>query len=54
MKYNWEKLNDLQKWVVFEREATLETHNGTTKQDFVNIIRWLYECIELVEAEVEE
>jgi len=42
MKYpNWDAYTDEQKdWAVAE-ELRLETHNGTTKEDLLNIIRYL-------------
>ena len=42
MKYNWETMNDDSTYQAFKHEAELETHNGTTKQDLVNIIKWLW------------
>ena len=42
MKYNWDKMDDTQKWLAVEREMELETHNGTTKDDFAMIMIFLY------------
>ena len=42
MKYpNWESLTDKQKCKIAVYEAELDTHNGTTKDDMVNIIKFL-------------
>ena len=43
MKYNnWNEMSDAQKYEVFKKEADLETHNATTKDDLVNIVKWLW------------
>ena len=42
MKYpNWETYTDEQKQNAVKQELRLDTHNGTTKDDFVNIIYYL-------------
>ena len=43
MKYNWESMTDEQKARAIKRELELETHNGTTKDDLLNMLRWLCE-----------
>lgn len=42
MKYpNWDAYTDEQKDKAVAEELRLETHNGTTKDDLLNIIRYL-------------
>ena len=42
MKYpNWDGYTDEQKDKAVAEELRLETHNGTTKDDLLNIIRYL-------------
>lgn len=42
MKYpNWEAYTDGQKQNAVEDELRLDTHNGTSKDDFVNIVYYL-------------
>jgi len=42
MKYpNWDGYTDGQKDKAVAEELRLETHNGTTKYDLLNIIRYL-------------
>lgn len=53
MKYDWENMSAEQKQKAFYQEALLETHNGTTKQDLVNIIQWLYDYYDFDISEVE-
>jgi NTP pyrophosphatase (non-canonical NTP hydrolase) len=43
MKYNWDKMNDTQKASAIRKEMELDTHNGTTKDDLLNMLRWLVE-----------
>ena len=43
MKYNWESMTDEQKATAIKRELELDTHNGTTKDDLLNMLRWLCE-----------
>jgi hypothetical protein len=43
MKYqNWETYTDEQKQKAVEAESLLDTHNGTTKDDLINIMRYLH------------
>jgi hypothetical protein len=48
MKYLWDKMNDTQKASAVKQEMELDTHNGTTKEDLVNMLRWLLEDTEEV------
>lgn len=42
MKYpKWKEYSDGAKWRAISDEVALETHNGTTKLDFINIVRFL-------------
>jgi hypothetical protein len=50
MKYNWDKMTEQQKIKAVQHEIDLETHNGTTKDDLLNIIRWLWDKFEVVEV----
>jgi len=53
MKYNWDKMNEEQKIKAFIDESDLATHNGTTKDDLINILKWIRNKIEIVsESEV--
>ena len=47
MKYNWSEMNEEQKLKAFRDEAELETHNGTTKEDLVNILKFVWDNCEL-------
>lgn len=49
MKYNWDNFNDDTKRLAVKREMELVTHNGTTKDDFVNIMRFQQQEIERLE-----
>lgn len=53
MKYNWETMTEQQKIKAVQRELELITHMGTSKEDLLNIIRWLWDKFEVVE-EVEQ
>lgn len=48
MKYNWEKLTEQQKIKAAQTEVWHVTHNGTTKDDLINILRWLWDKFEIV------
>lgn len=42
MKYKWwDEYSDAKRWEVSKREAALETNNGMTKEDMMNIIKFL-------------
>ena len=47
MKYNWDEMTEAQKIKAVEHELDLPTHNGTTKDDLLNILRWLWEKFEV-------
>jgi len=51
MKYNWESMSEQQKTKATQHEIDLVTHNATTKDDLLNILRWLWNKFEVVEAE---
>ena len=51
MKYNWDKMTEQQKINAAQMELDLETHNGTTKDDLLNILRWLWDKFEVVEVD---
>lgn len=52
MKYDWNNMSEQQKIRATENEIRLTTHNGTTKEDLINILRWLWDKFEVEEAEV--
>lgn len=52
MKYNWNNMTEQQKIRATEHEIRLVTHNGTTKEDLINILRWLWDKFEVEEVEV--
>lgn len=58
MKYkNWDDLRDAEKWEIARKEATLETHNATTKEDLTNIVKFLVEIADhqlIVDFEFEQ
>jgi hypothetical protein len=43
MKYPWNKMSDTQKASAIKEEMKLDTHNGTTKDDLLNMLQWLLE-----------
>lgn len=49
MKYNWDKLNNTQKIKAIDHELSIVTHNGTTKDDLLNMVRYLREQFEIEE-----
>jgi hypothetical protein len=51
MKYNWDKMTEQQKIKAAQQEIDLATHNGTTKDDLLNILRWLWDKFEVVTEE---
>lgn len=52
MKYdNWDNMSDAHRWECAKRESWLETHNGTSKDDLVNIIRFLVQIVDCYEVE---
>jgi hypothetical protein len=40
MKYNWKTMTDEKKDMAIRDELTLSTHMGTTKDDFIEIMRY--------------
>lgn len=47
MKYpSWDEYTESQKIRAVEREISLVTHNGTTKDDLLNIVKWLWDKFE--------
>lgn len=48
MKYNWEAMTEQQKIKACQQEIELDTHNGTTKDDLLNMLRWLWDKFEIV------
>lgn len=51
MKYNWDKMSEQQKIKACQQEIDLETHNGTTKDDLLNMLRWLWDKFEVVDID---
>ena len=43
MKYNWEIMNNDNKWAAVAEELKLKTHMGTTKDDLVELMKFLAE-----------
>ena len=53
MKYQkWDELDEYQKIKAVQDELDLVTHNGTTKDDLLNIIKWLWSKFEIEQKEV--
>ena len=50
-KYAWDKMTEQQKIKACQEEIRLATHNGATKDDLLNILRWLWDKFEIVEDE---
>lgn len=47
MKYKWwERYTEARKWQIAHKEANMETHNATTKEDMINMIRFLVDCVD--------
>ena len=51
MKYDWDNMSETQKIKATEEEVRFATHNGTTKEDLINIFRWLWEEFEICKEE---
>lgn len=46
MKYPfWNEYDEGRKWLIIEREIELETHNGTTKDDLLNMMFFMRDQI---------
>jgi hypothetical protein len=54
MKYPWSKMTETQKILAITEEMELDTHNGTTKEDLLNMVRWLWEKFEVVAEDKRE
>jgi hypothetical protein len=50
-KYAWDKMTEQQKIKACQEEIDLATHNGTTKDDLLNILRWLWDKFEVVDID---
>lgn len=47
MKYkHWDEYSDAKRWEISKKEAALETNNATTKEDMINMIRFLVDCVD--------
>lgn len=47
MLYDWDKMTEEQKIRAVQREMELVTHMGTTKDDLLNMLRWLWDKFEV-------
>lgn len=47
VKYDWAKMTEQEKIKATQREVDFITHNGTTKEDLVNMLRWLWNKFEV-------
>lgn len=55
MKYpNWHDYTQEQKWDALREELSLETHNGTTKEDLLNVMKFQDEYVKHLQTEVSE
>ena len=41
-----ERYTEARKWHIAHKEASMETHNATTKEDMINMIRFLVDCVD--------
>jgi hypothetical protein len=48
LKYDWANMTEQQKIKATQQEVYLETHNGTTKEDLLNIVKWLWDKFDVV------
>uniref|UniRef100_A0A6H2A389 Uncharacterized protein n=1 Tax=viral metagenome TaxID=1070528 RepID=A0A6H2A389_9ZZZZ len=53
MKYNWDNMTEQQKIKAVQEEIGLDTHNGTTKDDLLNILKWLWDKFEVVKEDAQ-
>lgn len=51
MLYNWELMTESQKIHAVETELKKIIRNATTKQDLVNMLRWLWDKFEVEQVE---
>lgn len=50
MKYdNWDNMSETSKIRAIQHEIKLETHNGTTKDDLLLLLKWLFDQFDVVE-----
>ena len=57
MKYNRQAfcdLSDKEKLKIIKKELSLETHNGTTKDDLLMLLDWTYNRLAKADLEVGE
>jgi hypothetical protein len=47
MLYDWNNMTEQQKIRACQSEVDKVTHNATTKDDLLNILRWLWEKFEI-------
>jgi len=53
MKYNWEVMTEQQKIMAVQEELKLITRNATTKDDLVNMLRWIWDKFDVEKVEME-
>ena len=47
MKYpKWDEYNDAKKYKAVKKELELETRNATTKADLLNMVEFLFDCMD--------
>lgn len=51
MHYNWDKMTDTQKIQAIDKELSFETHMGVTKDDLMNMIRYMRGQFEVIDAQ---
>ncbi len=54
MKYDWCNMTEEEKRLAVKCEMVLVTHNGTTKDDFINIMKFQQKEIESLELDVDQ
>ncbi len=54
MRYNWDAMTDAQKIKCIDHELSLYTHMGVTKDDLINMIRYMRDQFEVEETEESE
>lgn len=52
MKYDWVNATDEQKINAVKHELSLITHMGTTKDDLLNMLKWLWEKFEAADKDL--
>ncbi|MEN6325811.1 MAG: hypothetical protein ABFD18_06355 [Syntrophomonas sp.] len=53
MKYIWENMTDDDKWAAVAEEMEFVTHLGTTKDDFIEIMKFLNKQNQIVKTALE-